>query len=74
MREMKDSGVSWIGEIPAEWEICRFKDCAHICNGRDYSRVLDGNGSYPVIGSGGQFAKASEPLYTRESVLLDNMK
>ena len=21
MREMKDSGVSWIGEIPADWEV-----------------------------------------------------
>ena len=26
MREMKDSGVTWIGEIPKEWEISRFKD------------------------------------------------
>ena len=24
-REMKDSGVEWIGEIPAEWEISRIK-------------------------------------------------
>lgn len=23
MRVMKDSGVEWIGEIPAEWEICK---------------------------------------------------
>lgn len=26
MREMKDSGVAWIGEIPAEWSLIRFKD------------------------------------------------
>lgn len=25
MREMKDSGVSWIGEIPADWEIVPWK-------------------------------------------------
>ena len=24
-REMKDSGVEWIGEIPEEWEIRRLK-------------------------------------------------
>lgn len=24
-REMKDSGIEWIGEIPKEWEICRTK-------------------------------------------------
>lgn len=26
MREMKDSGVVWIGEIPEKWETVRFKD------------------------------------------------
>lgn len=70
MREIKDSGIEWIGEIPKNWRTCRLKDYAHICNGRDYSEVLDENGDYPVIGSGGQFAKACEPLYQKESVLL----
>ena len=70
MREMKDSGIEWIGEIPKSWKICRLKDYAHICNGRDYSEVLDENGEYPVIGSGGQFENASKALYSSESVLL----
>ena len=26
-REMKDSGIEWIGEIPAEWEISRLQWC-----------------------------------------------
>ena len=26
MREMKDSGIPWIGEIPKEWETARIKD------------------------------------------------
>ena len=26
MREMKDSGVAWIGEIPHDWSLVRFKD------------------------------------------------
>lgn len=26
MREMKDSGVEWIGEIPSHWPLMRFKD------------------------------------------------
>lgn len=25
MREMKDSGVEWIGEIPKDWEIVQTK-------------------------------------------------
>jgi len=27
---MKDSGIEWIGEIPAEWNICRFKAVAKV--------------------------------------------
>ena len=26
MREMKDSGVAWIGKIPMTWNLIRFKD------------------------------------------------
>ncbi|MBE6926814.1 MAG: restriction endonuclease subunit S [Ruminococcaceae bacterium] len=26
MREMKDSGVAWIGKIPSDWPLIRFKD------------------------------------------------
>lgn len=32
-REMKDSGVAWIGEIPAEWSICPLKRLAAIQTG-----------------------------------------
>ena len=32
-REMKDSGVEWIGEIPAEWSICPLKRLAAIQTG-----------------------------------------
>ena len=33
MREMKDSGVEWIGEIPIEWKICKLKNIASIQTG-----------------------------------------
>ncbi|MDD4494371.1 MAG: restriction endonuclease subunit S [Eubacteriales bacterium] len=33
MRKMKDSGVEWIGEIPADWKICRFKNVAELYTG-----------------------------------------
>ena len=26
MREMKDSGIEWIGEIPRDWNVCKVKD------------------------------------------------
>lgn len=33
MREMKDSGIAWIGEIPREWEVCRLKDVGFLYGG-----------------------------------------
>ena len=32
-REMKHSGIPWIGEIPKEWGICRIKNVATLYNG-----------------------------------------
>lgn len=32
-REMKDSGVEWIGEIPADWDIRKIKNCIVNCFG-----------------------------------------
>ena len=26
-RQMKDSGVEWIGEIPEDWKVLRMKSC-----------------------------------------------
>lgn len=26
MREMKESGIEWVGDVPAEWRVCRGKD------------------------------------------------
>lgn len=34
MREMKDSGIEWIGEIPKEWKVCRIKELFHEVNER----------------------------------------
>ena len=38
-REMKDSGVEWIGEIPAEWSICPLKRLAVIQTGSTPSKT-----------------------------------
>lgn len=26
-REMKDSGIEWIGSLPSTWKICKVKNC-----------------------------------------------
>ncbi|HVA29213.1 MAG TPA: restriction endonuclease subunit S [Candidatus Baltobacteraceae bacterium] len=31
---MRDSGIPWIGEIPAHWEVVRFKYCAQVSEGQ----------------------------------------
>lgn len=66
--EMKDSGVEWLGQIPAHWEVRKLKFIARIKNGKDHKEVEADTG-YPVIGSGGHFAFASEFMYEGESVL-----
>jgi type I restriction enzyme S subunit len=66
----KDSGVEWLGEVPEHWLMGTFKRMAWIRNGKDYKDVESIDGEFPVIGSGGQFATASQYLYDGESVLL----
>lgn len=38
MREMKDSGIEWIGEIPKEWGIVKFK---YLHNGLNTGEAID---------------------------------
>lgn len=66
---MKDSGIEWIGMIPEGWECLPMKRGLTINNGKDYKDVQSEEG-YPVIGSGGQFAYATDFLYDGEAVLL----
>ncbi|QKF64711.1 restriction endonuclease subunit S [Campylobacter corcagiensis] len=37
MRDLKDSGIEWIGEIPKEWEISKIKYVGEFRNGLTYS-------------------------------------
>ncbi len=65
----KVSGVEWLGEVPEHWDVVQFKKFVDIENGSDHKHVERSEG-YPVLGSGGVFAYASEFLYDGESVLL----
>ncbi|CAG9931734.1 restriction endonuclease subunit S [Candidatus Nitrotoga arctica] len=65
----KPSGVPWLGEIPEQWDVVQFKHFVEIQNGSDHKHVEKAEG-YPVFGSGGIFAYASDFLYDGESVLL----
>jgi type I restriction enzyme S subunit len=66
----RNSGVEWLGFVPEHWALGSLKHLAWIRSGRDYKDVESPDGEYPVIGSGGQFAKAHRYLHDGESVLL----
>lgn len=66
----KDSGVEWLGNVPAHWEIKHLKALAEIKGGKDSFNVDVEEGGYPVYGSGGIFGRASAYLHNKPSVLL----
>ena len=47
MREMKDSGVEWIGDVPAHWDTIRFRFIAKITTGDQDTQNADPDGAYP---------------------------
>ena len=72
MREMKDSGVPWIGEIPKGWSLTQLK---HIVRCLDGKRVpVDASlrevGPYPYWGAGSITDWVNSYLFDEELVLL----
>lgn len=69
--EYKDSGVPWLGKVPSNWNVGCLKHLLRIRGGQDYKAVeSEVSTEFPVIGSGGPFAYATDYLYDGESVLL----
>ena len=46
-RKMKDSGVEWLGEIPAEWGVMRLRFLVDITTGNRDTQDADPEGEYP---------------------------
>ena len=65
-RPMKDSGIEWIGDIPAEWDYTKAKNCVDIQNGSDPKT----EGSIPVYGSGASSFKTCGEYKEGPSVLI----
>ena len=50
MREMKDSGIEWIGEIPKDWKVKRCKNISNFINGYAFdSKDFQNDFLYSVI-------------------------
>lgn len=50
---MKDSGVEWLGEVPAHWEIVRLKRAVVLQRGHDLPSEERQEGEIPIVSSGG---------------------
>lgn len=69
-RAMKPSGVEWLGDIPAEWEIVQLKRFVSVNNGREVPEEIDKTAdAVPVYGSGGVFKYTTDYLYKGEAVM-----
>jgi type I restriction enzyme S subunit len=51
--KMKDSGIEWLGKIPAQWEVRRFKYVMLLQRGHDLPSEQFIEGDYPVCASNG---------------------
>lgn len=72
MREMKDSGIEWIGEIPTNWKVCKQKYEIELVNGRAYSdSEFEEEGKYRILRVGNLF---SNPTWYTSSMELPQDK
>ena len=58
---LKPSGVEWLGDIPAHWEMRRLKNICRLAYGDSLSAENRINGTVPVYGSNGQVGVHSNP-------------
>ena len=72
---MKDSGIEWIGEIPAHWEVKRLKYCARFLGGYAFSSVDFQDHGIQLIKIGNlyqnQLSLERSPTFLPESFLLE---
>lgn len=60
-REMKDSGIEWIGEIPKNWEIRKIKNVSEINSGEYISKEdYELQGTFDIIGSNGKIGEINK--------------
>lgn len=63
--EMKPSGIEWLGEVPAHWEVKKLKWVASLQSGESItSESIQPEGEYPVYGGNGLRGYTS--AYTNE--------
>lgn len=68
---MKDSGIEWLGEIPAHWEVKKLKFVANLKSGENItSENIKEDGDYPVYGGNGLRGYYSDYTNDGEYILI----
>lgn len=72
MREMKDSGIEWVGKVPKHWKCCKQKYGLTLLNGRAFkeSEFLE-DGKYKVLRVGNLF---TNPIWHYSNLMLEDNK
>ena len=69
-REMKHSGIPWIGEIPKEWGKKRLKYLCSIQTGNSDTQNADDNGIYPFYVRSPYIEKSNDYSFDGEGILM----
>ena len=72
MREMKDSGIEWVGKVPKHWKCCKQKYGLTLLHGRAFkeSEFLE-DGKYKVLRVGNLF---TNPIWHYSNLMLEDNK
>ena len=69
-REMKDSGIAWIGEIPKGWSNQRLRFLCEISTGNQDTQNKDDNGKYPFYVRSPHIERCNNYTFEGESILM----
>ena len=71
MREMKDSGIEWIGEIPKDWSYSKVKYHCSMKSGDNITSLnIEETSHYPVYGGNGQRGYFSQYNVDGDKILI----
>ncbi len=59
-----------IGVIPIDWEVCKLGEVLKVKHGKSQHHIVDENGKYPILATGGEVGKTNTFLYDKPSVLI----
>lgn len=69
MRAMKDSGVEWIGELPADWDVIKAKFIFKTSKGLSITKNDLVEVGYPVINYGQIHSKSNSGIYINKHLI-----